>query len=86
MFDWLRHRKTRSGHPTPDAAYLALAEGRCMYANVTACSGPMRSAGLRGNDDNNNVLVCRAHYGRLRKLHPHELNRLERHLVRAFTR
>jgi hypothetical protein len=72
------------GHPTPEQAFEALSEARCMYAPISGCSGPAYPTGLRGEDDMNDVLVCSAHYGRLRRMPEPELDRLERILVRAF--
>ena len=60
-----------------------------MYAATgAACSesGKLKHAGLRSNEDANNVLVCGAHYGRLRQFPLRELNLLERVLVEAFFR
>jgi hypothetical protein len=48
------------------------------------CTGPAYPTGLRGEDDENDVLVCRAHFGRLRRMPERELDQLERVLVRAF--
>jgi hypothetical protein len=39
---------------------------------------------LRSEEDRHAVLVCKAHYGRLRKMPQPELERLEVALVRAF--
>jgi hypothetical protein len=46
--------------------------------------GLVRSVGLRDEDDMSCVLVCRAHYGRLRKLDPLAADELERVLFEAF--
>ena len=56
----------------------------CLYAGRSACSGSLRSVELRGDEDVSAVLVCRAHYGRLRRLDPSEADKLERFLVDAF--
>ena len=85
MLRLLERRRRSNGHPTPQAAYAALSEGMCLYASVNACSGrPLRQVGLRDNDDNNVVLCCHAHYGRLRRMKPRDLDRLERDLLHAF--
>jgi hypothetical protein len=55
-----------------------------MYAPVSSCSGDLIHAGLRDEHDRNDVLVCRAQYGRLRKLRERELDALERFLILAF--
>ncbi len=55
-----------------------------MYAAISTCSGSADAVGLRDEHDRNDVLVCRAHYGRLRKLREHKLDALERFLVPAF--
>ncbi len=55
-----------------------------MYAGLTKCSGPPLKVGLRDWDDENDVLACKAHIGRLRKLDRRQLDELERYLVRAF--
>jgi hypothetical protein len=74
-------------HPTPQQAFEALSAGRCLYEPTgSACSGGVRSTGLRDADDISAVLVCRAHYGRLRQLHGRELDQLERYLVAGFHR
>ena len=44
----------------------------------------MRSAGFRDANDDNVVLICQAHYGRLRQLSGRDLDQLERHLVVRF--
>lgn len=71
-------------HPTPAEAFAALSERDCLYSPVSACSGGTRSAGLRDANDDNVVLVCRAHFGRLRQLTDRELAQLEQHLVVRF--
>jgi hypothetical protein len=72
-------------HPTPQQAFAALSDGRCLYEPTgSACSGGMRPVGLRDADDNSVILVCRAHYGRLRQLHGRELDQLEVYLVAGF--
>jgi hypothetical protein len=56
-----------------------------MYAPLSNCStGGIASVGLRSEHDRHAVLVCKAHYGRLRKMPVPELARLEEALVRAF--
>jgi hypothetical protein len=82
----LRHTQASGRHPTPRQAYDALSQGCCLYAPVTRCSGPLFAAGLRSDDDDADVLVCRAHYGRLRAAKPGELDTLHRKLVKAFIR
>jgi hypothetical protein len=52
----------------------------------SACSGRLGHVGLRNNDDMNTVLVCSAHFGRLRTMEARELARLERILLETFTR
>ena len=84
MLGWLRRRKRSRSHPTPQQAYENLANVQCMYAGLAACSGPANAVGLRHSDDQNVVLACKAHHGRLRKLNERDLERLERHLVRTF--
>jgi hypothetical protein len=76
--DWPR------GTPTPAQAVEALREGQCMFAPVSPCSGGLRSIGLRHNENENALLVCKAHFGRLRKLSKPRLNMLEAHLFREF--
>jgi hypothetical protein len=85
MLEWLRRRRGSRKHPTPQQAYAALSEAACLYAGISNCSGSPARVGLRGEDDGNDVLVCKAHYGRLRKMNDRELKRLERDLVRAFS-
>ena len=85
ILELLRRRKPSPRHPTPQHAYDALSEGHCLYASVNACSGPPRREGLRDKDDPHEILVCKAHFGRLRTMPPREFGELERHLVRAFT-
>jgi hypothetical protein len=85
MLRVLRRQRLRSRrHPTPDQALDALSEGRCLYSPVSTCSGQPVSEGLRDVDDVSAVLVCGAHYGRLRQMSPHDLDRLERVLRGAF--
>ncbi len=96
MLGWLRRRRSAEPprraprraqkHPTPDQAYDALSEGLCMYAPVSKCSGRPKAVGLRHNLDDSEVLVCNAHYGRLRKLDERRLDELEYYLKRAFGR
>jgi hypothetical protein len=81
-----RRRRSRSGQPTPQEAFDALSQGFCMYAPISSCSDGLIHAGLRNDDDVNDVLVCRAHYGRLRKLKEPDLRDLERTVVAAFSR
>jgi hypothetical protein len=73
-------------HPTPAQAVEALSQGCCLYASLGPCSGDPSPVGLRDNDDEGAVLVCKAHYGRLRKLDERSLDKLERHLVEAFAK
>ena len=86
LFQHWRPRKPtkRAKHPTPEQALHALSDGRCMYALISPCSGRPSAVGLRDESDINDVLVCKAHYGRLRKLDGYELEKLERVLVEAF--
>jgi hypothetical protein len=79
-----RRRPRSSRHPTPDVALDALSDARCMYSPLSKCSGSTASVGLRDNDDVSAVLVCKAHYGRLRRMQPRDLDRLERVLREAF--
>lgn len=55
-----------------------------MYAPISKCSGPPRVAGLAHDWDESDVIVCRAHYGRLRKMDARTAARLERDLRKAF--
>jgi HK97 family phage major capsid protein len=71
-------------HPTSEQALEALKEGRCLYAPVSTCSGAATIVGLRDDDDGSGVLVCKAHYGRLRTLGSRELDKLERFLIAGF--
>lgn len=80
----LRRKPVSRRHPTPDQALDALSAGRCLYSPVSSCSGLPASEGLRDVDDVSAVLVCSAHYGRLRKMAPRDLDRLERVLREAF--
>jgi hypothetical protein len=73
-------------HPTPAQAVEALSQGACLYAPISSCSGDPSPVGLRDNEDEGAVLVCKAHFGRLRKLDRRSLDKLERHLVDAFAR
>ena len=86
LLDRLPHRRPRSRrHPTPDQAYEALSLGRCLYQPLSSnCSGPPAQVGLHNNDDITVVLTCKARYGRLRKMPPKVLDRLERVLRKAF--
>lgn len=83
MLDFLRTQRSPV-RPSPEEAFEALAASRCMYATVNACSGPLRSVGLRGDDDGSAVLVCKAHFGRLRRLDEQAAEAYRRHLERAF--
>ena len=74
----------RRSRLSPQDAARALAAGQCLYAEVSSCSGPAASNGLRHEDDHSAVLVCRAHYGRLRRANPDDLDELERYLRAAF--
>jgi hypothetical protein len=80
----LRRPKQTARHPTPAQAFSALSEGVCLYAPLSNCTGGPASVGLRSEEDRHAVLVCKAHYGRLRKMPQPELERLEVALVRAF--
>jgi hypothetical protein len=84
MFAWLRRRKRSRQDPTAAQAFEQLVEGRCLYAGLTKCSGSLRSVELR-EDGAGCVLVCRAHYGRLRKLSDRDAAKLERELRKAFS-
>lgn len=79
---WRRHQASRR-HPTPVQAAEALLEKRCLYEPVSTCAGPPRKESLRvdGADD---ILVCKAHYGRLRRMPERELEKLERKLRSVF--
>jgi hypothetical protein len=79
-------RRRAPKHPTPQQAYEALSGAFCMYAPVSKCSGPPRAVGLRHDLDDSDVLVCGAHFGRLRKLDERSLDELEHSLKRAFGR
>jgi hypothetical protein len=46
--------------------------------------GPPLPVGLGGEKDGSAVLVCKAHYGRLRQLEQRDSVKLERYLRRAF--
>ncbi len=84
MLGRLRRRRSRQ-HPTPEQALAALEEGRCLYALLSKCSSAPKAVGLHHDLDGDDVLVCKAHYGRLRQLEPREAEKLERYLKRAFT-
>ena len=89
ILERLRRRlsdETPSRDPTPRQAYERLAEGFCIYSGLSACSSRPRRVGLRGRDDDNIVLACKAHTGALWALPARRLDELERHLVRAFIR
>jgi hypothetical protein len=55
-----------------------------MYSPLSKCSGPLRSAGLRDDDYFYAVIVCRAHYGRLRQMPEGDLDELEHVLLDAY--
>lgn len=55
-----------------------------MFSPATRCSGPPAPFGLRDDDDVDEVLICKAHYGRLRRLDERTLETYGRHLARAF--
>ena len=80
----VRRRKGKGRHPTAAQAYDALSQGSCLYAPLSTCSGPPRQTGLRDRDDLTVVLACGAHAGRLRRIKPHDLTKLERNLAKAF--
>ena len=82
----LRDEHASRRHPTPAQAYDALSLGACMYAGLTKCSSEPFLVGLRHWDDENDVLACKAHIGRLRELDGRRLDELERDLTRAFAR
>lgn len=84
MLGFLRSRRHSRLRPTPEQAFEALAAGECMFSPATKCSGPLRTAGLRDEDDMHDVLVCRAHYGKLRRLDAGALETYGRQLERAF--
>jgi hypothetical protein len=84
MLAGLRRRKRSRRHPTPEQALVALEAGHCMYSPLSKWTGHPTSTGLRGDEDINSVLVCKAHYGRLRKLEPRAADKLERVLLEAF--
>lgn len=86
MLGWLRRRQRSRQHPTPQQAFDALAQARCMYAPISNCSGPPAPVGLNGDWDESDVLACKAHYGRLRKMDDRTLRQLERHLLKAFAK
>lgn len=80
MLDWLRQRKRSRRQPTASEAFQQLNEARCMYAGISDCSGRPGHADLGDSA----VLVCKAHYGRLRRLDPRAAADLERQLTKAF--
>jgi hypothetical protein len=80
----LQRKPVSRRHPTPEQAVEALRESRCLYSPVSSCRGMPASEGLRDVDDASAVLVCGAHYGRLRQMPPKDLDRLERVLRKAF--
>ena len=88
MLERLRRRKRPRSrkHPTPQQAYEALAEGFCLYAPISKCSSRPKAVGLRNNLDVNDVLVCKAHFGALRRMGERNLDELERSLKKAFRR
>jgi hypothetical protein len=86
MFGWLRRRRRSRQHPTPQQAFEALSEARCLYAPISKCSGPPRPVGFADDWDAPNVLCCRAHVGRLRRMDSRTAGKLERHLRKEFER
>lgn len=84
MLGWPRRRKRSRKHPTPMQALEALQEARCLYAPISNCSSKPKAVRLRHDLDTNDVLVCKAHYGALRRLDDRALDELERVLVKAF--
>jgi hypothetical protein len=84
MFAWLRQQKQSRRHPHPDQARDALENGRCLYSPISTCSGSPGQVGLHDNEDVAVVLVCKAHFGRLRRMPARDLDRLERVLRKAF--
>ena len=67
-------------HPTGEQAADALAQSHCLYSPLSTCSGGIGSVGLADNEDADAVLVCRAHFGRLRSLDRRQLEQLRHHL------
>jgi hypothetical protein len=55
-----------------------------MYRPLSNCSSPPNPRGLRHNEDTNHILVCGAHFGRLRRMPTDELDRLEHVLLEAY--
>jgi hypothetical protein len=49
-----------------------------------SCAGLADSVGLRDDDDTHAVIVCRAHYGRLRRIPTRDLDRIEQVLLEAY--
>jgi hypothetical protein len=84
MLGWLRCRRRSRQHPTPEQAFDALSQGFYMYSPISKCSGTAVSTGFSDDWDETVVLVCRAHYGRLRKMDARTLRKLERQLRKAF--
>ena len=86
MLGWLRRRRRRPQHPTPQQAFDALSQALCMYSPISNCSGPALPVGLNGDWDESDIPVCKAHYGRLRQIDERALRNLERHLRKAFAK
>jgi hypothetical protein len=84
MLSGLLRRRPSGKHPTLEQVFAALVNGCCMYSPISNCSSRPRSVGPRSDDDSKCVLVCKAHYGRLRKLEPRVAAELDRYLTRAF--
>ena len=81
----VKRRKLSRRAPSPEQAYLALREGRCLYsAPGRSCSPKLKSVGLRDDDDADCVLACSGHYGALRRLPAADLEKLRRALREAF--
>ena len=81
-----RRERPRGGHPTPQEAFSALEQGLCMYAPVSKCSSAPKQVGLRGRDDVDVVLCCKAHVGKLWRMDARYADKLGRALSEAFRR
>ena len=79
-------RRQKVRHPSPAQALEALSDGLFMYAPISGCSKRgVAAVGLRDNEDRNAVLICAAHFGRLRQMPINQLAQLERVLLANFT-
>jgi hypothetical protein len=78
--------KPRRKHPNSAEAAEALLDGRCLYSQISMCSGrrKVRAVGLRNQEDEDTVLVCGAHYARQRKIPDRDLEKLRRDLRSVF--